>query len=117
MRMEVPAVVDLDPHLVPVAIRHTVLGLSWSVLAVLEDWTTPAYYDDIGTPMETKRFRVQVTGPLPGRPSEAGEFGMIVRRYGDRPGWWISPLPWLLQRARYPSGRWYQPRPGVFRAS
>ncbi len=99
MRMEVPAVVDLDPHLVPVAIRHTVLGLSWSVLAVLEDWATPGFYEDRGTSLETRRFRVRVTGPLPGRPSEAGEFGMIVRRFGDREGWWICPAPEDLPRS------------------
>ena len=23
---------------------------------------------------------------------EDGEFVMVVRRYGDRPGWWISPV-------------------------
>jgi hypothetical protein len=28
---------------------------------------------------------------MPGDPSADGEFIMIVRRYGDRPGWWISP--------------------------
>jgi hypothetical protein len=75
----------------PVAIRHAELGLSGAALAVVEVWTMPAYHDDIGTPMEMTRYRVRVTGPLPCRPSEAGEFGMIVRRYGDRPGWWISP--------------------------
>jgi hypothetical protein len=89
--MEAPAVVDLSASLVPLSIRHAELELSWSVLAVVEDWTTPAYHADDGTPMELKRFRVRVTGPLPGRPSEAGEFGMIVRRYGNRSGWWISP--------------------------
>jgi hypothetical protein len=89
--METPAVVDLSASLVPLTIRYTELDLSWSVLDVLEDWTTPSYHDDVGTPMETKRFRVRVTGPLPGRPADAGEFGMIIRRYGDRPGWWISP--------------------------
>jgi hypothetical protein len=84
---------DLSARLVPLTIRHAELDLSWSVLAVIEDWTTPAYHDDVGTPMETKRFRVRVTGPMPGRPSVAGEFGMIVRRYGDRPGWWVRPEP------------------------
>jgi hypothetical protein len=64
----------------PVAIRHAELGLSWAVLAVDEVWTTPAYRDDIATPMGTKRYRVPVTGPLPCRPSETSEFGMIVRR-------------------------------------
>jgi hypothetical protein len=89
--MEAPAVVDLGPRLVPVAIRHARLGLPWMVLAILEDWTTPRYHAVVGTPAETKRFRVRVSGPLPGRPSETGEFVMTVRRYGDRPGWWISP--------------------------
>jgi hypothetical protein len=89
--MEAPAIVDLSASLVPLSIRHAELDLSWSVLAVAEDWTTPAYREDLGSPLELKRFRVRVTGPLPGRPSEAGEFGMIVRRYGDRPGKWISP--------------------------
>ena len=89
--MEAPAIVDLSASLVPLSIRHAELDLCWSVLAVVEDWTTPAYREDLVSPLELKRFRVRVTGPLPGRPSEAGEFGMIVRRYGDRPGKWISP--------------------------
>jgi hypothetical protein len=63
----------------------------WTVLAVLKDWTTPRYHDAVGTPAETKRFRVRVRGPLPGNPSQDGEFVMAVRRYGDRAGWWIGP--------------------------
>ena len=86
-----PAVVDLGPHLVPETIRHAQLGLSWKVLAVTENWTTRRYHDSIGTYAETERFRVRVAGPLPGDPAADGEFVMIVRRYGDRPGWWISP--------------------------
>jgi hypothetical protein len=89
--VEVPAVIDLSARLVPLTIRHAGLDLSWSVLAVVEDWTTPSYHDHAGPPVETRRFRVRVTGPLPGRPAETGEFGMLVRRYGDRPGWWICP--------------------------
>ena len=85
------AVVDLGPRLAPVAIRHAERPLSWRVLAVLENWTTERYYDVRGTAGETRRFRLRVRGPLPGRPSEAGEFVMAVRRYGDRPGWWIGP--------------------------
>jgi len=87
----VSALVDLGPRLLPVAIRHTRLGLIWRVTRVLEDCTTPRYYEAVGTPAETRRFRVRVSGPLPGHPSEEGEFVMTVRRYGDRPGWWISP--------------------------
>jgi hypothetical protein len=91
--METPAVVDLTAQLVPLTIRHAELELSWSVLEVVEQWTTPDFEHDDGTAMELKWYRVRVTGPLPGRPSVAGEFGLIVRRYGDRPGWWVSPEP------------------------
>jgi hypothetical protein len=65
--------------------------LSWTVTAVLEDWTNAADHDALATPAETKRFRVRVSGPMPGDPSADAEFIMMVRRYGDRPGWWISP--------------------------
>jgi hypothetical protein len=54
---------------------------------------TDRYWAVIGTPGETRRFRARVSGPLPGWPSETGEFVMIVKRVGDRPGWWISPEP------------------------
>ena len=89
--MEAPAIVDLSYRLTPLSVRHASLELAWSVLAVLEDWTTPRYSEVAGSPLETKRFVVRVRGPPPGRPSEDGEFLMIVRRYGDRDGWWISP--------------------------
>lgn len=91
--MEAPAIVDLSAQLVPLTIRHAELELSWSVIDVLEVWTTPDFEQDAGSVMELKRYRVRVTGPLPGRPSEVGEFGMLVRRYGDRSGWWICPEP------------------------
>jgi hypothetical protein len=89
--MDVAAVVELGPHLTPEAIRHPRLGLTWTVNAVLESWTTPQYHATVGTPGETRRFLVRVSGPLPGDPSAAGEFVMMIRRYGDRPGWWIRP--------------------------
>jgi len=88
---EAPAVVDLASHLTPLSIRHGRLDFEWSVLAVLEDWTDPRYSEVAGTPLESKRLRVRVRGPLPGMSSEEGEFVMIVRRYGDRDGWWIAP--------------------------
>jgi len=89
--MEASAVVDLGPHLVPEVIRHAQLGLSWKVVAVLENWTTLRYHEAVGTHAETRRFRVLVSGPLPGDPDADGEVVMIVRRYGDRQGWWICP--------------------------
>lgn len=48
--VEAPAVVDLGPHLTPVVIRHATLGLSWTVLQLLENWTTPTYRVVIGKP-------------------------------------------------------------------
>jgi hypothetical protein len=89
---EAQAIVGLGPYLTPVSIHHATLpGLAWTVVRVVEDWTTPAYYEVNGTPGETRRFRVRVSGPLPGRPSEDGEFVLVIRRYGDRDGWWIAP--------------------------
>ena len=85
--MEAPALVDLGPHAAPVTIRHARLSLTWTVLQVLEDWTTRRYWEVTGTAGETKRFTVRVSGPLPGQPSETGEFVMIIRhspRVGDR---------------------------------
>jgi hypothetical protein len=103
---EAQAIVELGSRLVPVAIHHGRLALSWSVLAVLENWTTPHYHAVNGTPEETRRFLVRVRGPLPSQPSTDGEFEMVIRRYGDRPGWWISPEPaTLATRAGY------EPRP------
>jgi hypothetical protein len=72
--VEALALVDLGPRLVPVAVRHARLGLSWTVLRVLEDFTTPRYRDAAGTPAETRRFRLRVSGwrpkpaAMPGRP-------------------------------------------------
>jgi len=89
--MEAPAIVDLGPRAVPVAIRHARLDLSWEVMQVLEDWTTREYHAVAGTPAVMKQFTVRVRGPLPGHPGETGEFTMAVRRYGDREAWWITP--------------------------
>jgi hypothetical protein len=97
--MEAPAAVDLGSRLAPIAIRHARLDLSWQVLRVLEDWTTERYYEVVGTPEEMKRFRVRVSGPLPGQPAETGEFVMTVRRYGDRAGWWMRPEGACHERA------------------
>ena len=88
--MEAPALVDLGPRLVPVAIRHARLGLAWGSCG----WSGTGRLR--GTAMLSglrprRSGSWCVSGPLPGSPSEEGEFIMTVRRYGDRPGWWISP--------------------------
>jgi len=89
--MEAPAIVHLGPRMTPDTIWHATSSLRWEVLRVLEDWTTRRYHDVLGTPADTRRFRVLVSGPLPARPEQTGEFVMVVRRVDDRPGWWIAP--------------------------
>jgi hypothetical protein len=88
---EAPAIVHLGPRTTPDTIWHATLSLKWDVRRVIEDWTTPVYWQVLGTSGDTRRFRVLVSGPLPDRPTETGEFVMVVRRAGDRPGWWIRP--------------------------
>lgn len=70
----------------PGIIWHATLGLKWEVLRVVEDWITPEYRSVLGTPGETRRFVVRVSGPLSVRPPQTGEFVMIVRGFGDGPG-------------------------------
>ena len=53
--MEAPAIVDLTAQLVPLTIRHAELELSWSVLAVVEEWTTPDFEQDDGSAMELRK--------------------------------------------------------------
>jgi hypothetical protein len=37
-----------------------------------------------------KWWLLKVSGPLPGRPAERGEFVMEVSLYGAPAGWWIT---------------------------
>lgn len=46
--MEAPAVVYLGPRMTPETIWHAMLSLKWDVLRVLEDWTTPVYWEVLG---------------------------------------------------------------------
>jgi hypothetical protein len=92
--METPAIVDLSASLVPLTIRHAELELSWSVIDVVTEWTTPDFEQDDGSAMELKRYNLRVTGPLPGRPSEAGECGPSLPR---RDGKYLPLLPVLRE--------------------
>jgi hypothetical protein len=55
--VEAPAIVDLSAQLAPLTIRHAELGLVWSVLELLEVWTTPDLEEDLRSSMELKRYR------------------------------------------------------------
>ena len=85
-----------DPHRTyDLIIKWRFRRASNSALAVLKDWATPQYHDDVGTAAQTKRFRGRVTGPLP----RAGEFTPVIRRYRDgRAGG--DPQSWQAGRAR-----------------
>ena len=89
--MEAPAIVHLGPDQAPDIIWHALLSLEWRVLRIAEDWAAADYVAVLGTPGELRRFRVVVSGPLPGRPEETGQFVMVLRQVGDRPGWWVGP--------------------------
>lgn len=49
-------------------------------MRVIEDWTTADYLAALGTSGELRRFRILVSGPMPGRPEESGEFVMLLRQ-------------------------------------
>lgn len=89
--MGVRALVELRPDLTPMVITHARLAMTWRVLRTLEYWTQPRDQEAEGA-AEITRYRCWVRGPLPGRPAQIGEFTMVVRMFGDKPGqWWVNP--------------------------
>jgi hypothetical protein len=73
-------------------VYHLALGYSWRVHAVLGQWTHPGFPGrTYGRPVIARRLRLQVSGPLPGRPRRRGEFIMIATMYGTGYHWWIRP--------------------------
>jgi hypothetical protein len=90
-------------------IRTPGSGLTWRVTRVLENWTTPRYYDAVGTPAETRRFRVRVSGPLPGNlgkgrvrhdsPLLRRPPGLVDQSGGSGP--WARLAPLLISGAGY----------------
>ena len=85
--MEAPAIVHLGPDRLPDIVWHAQSSLKWRVLRIVEDWTAEYYLGVLGTAGELRRFRVLVSGPLPGRPEETGQFVLVLRQVGDKPGW------------------------------
>jgi hypothetical protein len=59
--------------LVPVSVTHATAGLRWEVREVLDHWQ---HRDGMRArpPAVNKAWKLRVTGPLPGRPQENGEF-------------------------------------------
>jgi hypothetical protein len=80
----------LGDGMIPELVTHVRLGLRWRVREVLDAWEHPDGIKARGGAVH-EAWRLRVTGPLPGRPSEHGEFVLIVKGYADRPYWWITP--------------------------
>jgi hypothetical protein len=75
----------------PKRVEHLQLGLAWYVTEILDRWEHPRSPEQtLGKPVLIKWWQLKVSGPLPGRPAERGEFIMEISFYGDPPGWWIT---------------------------
>jgi len=57
-----PTIVHLGPRMTPQIVWHSRLNLRWDVVRLLEDWTTSEYGAVLGTPGDTRRFRVWCPG-------------------------------------------------------
>jgi hypothetical protein len=58
---------------------------------ILDHWAHPGRAEEtLGKQILIKWWLLRVSGPLPGRPADRGEFVMQVSFYGDPPGWWIT---------------------------
>jgi hypothetical protein len=78
----------------PKGVEHLQLGLSWRVTEILDRWERPGSPEQmLGKPDLIKWWLLKVSGPLPGRPAERGEFVMQVSFYGSPPGWFITVQP------------------------
>jgi hypothetical protein len=78
---------DLEPR----RVEHLQFGITWDVTAILDHWAHPgSAKDTLGKAILINWWLLRVSGPLPGRPAETGEFTMEVSGYGDPPGWWIT---------------------------
>jgi hypothetical protein len=75
----------------PELVEHSTLGITWLVTEILDSWQHPGQPRDLwGQATAIRWWRLKVSGPLPGRPAERGEFIMEITKYGDPPGWWIT---------------------------
>jgi hypothetical protein len=75
----------------PVQVEHLQFGITWDVTGILDRWAHPGRAEEtLGKATLIKWWLLKVSGPLPGRPAELGEFIMEVSAYGAPPGWWIT---------------------------
>jgi hypothetical protein len=78
---------DLEPR----RVEHLQFGVTWDVTEILDSWQHHRPPEEtLGKATLTKWWLLRVTGPLPGRPAESGEFVMEVSFHGDPADWWIT---------------------------
>src|SRR5947207_14654324 len=71
--------------------RTPPVGITWDVTEILDRWAHPGRAEDtLGKPVLIKWWLLNVSGPLPGRQAERGEFLMEVAAYGHTTLWWIT---------------------------
>ena len=59
---------------------------------ILRDATPPdARRLEMTMQWTAQRYLVQDEHASPWRPAQTSKFVMVIRRYGNRSGWWISP--------------------------
>jgi hypothetical protein len=67
-------------------------GLTWLVDNVVEYWERPGGADTANRRSETRRWRLEVTGPLPGAPDQHSHQQVVLVTHGDgTTGWWMGP--------------------------
>ena len=78
----------------PRRVEHLQFGSTWDVTEILDRRAHPGRAEDTaGKAALIRWWLLKVSGPLPGRPAELGEFTMEVSAYGAPPGWWIRAEP------------------------
>ena len=79
---DVPPARGLEPK----RVEHLQFGITWDVTGILDRWAHPGRAEDTaGKAALIKWWLLKVSGPLPDRPGERGEFVMEVSFHGDRP--------------------------------
>lgn len=61
--------------------------MEWWIEEILDDRRGGGHDDD---PIR-REYRFRVTGPIPGRRGERGEFVMVATSYERRTSWWVRP--------------------------
>jgi hypothetical protein len=80
------------PDFTPASVHHANGKLSWMVWEVLEHWSSPLSPSErLATGAIVERWRLEVSGPLPGQPERRGRFVLIAETRGNEPGWLLSP--------------------------